>query len=151
MKSKQSQIEALTMRVKHDRDALLSTLNSLRERNELLVEQVERLEIDLRARARDSTRRTDATTTKILAAGPSRTSSTLRANYEYGCELREAPWSADAEKHKEAKEKRARPRRPRPARRPWIMARASSSSRTRRRTRRARPSRPPLYDGRSWS
>ena len=47
MKSKQSQIEALTMRVKHDRDALLSTLNSLRERNELLEEQVERLEIDL--------------------------------------------------------------------------------------------------------
>ena len=36
MKSKQSQIEALSMRVKHDRDALLSTLNSLRERNELL-------------------------------------------------------------------------------------------------------------------
>jgi hypothetical protein len=41
MKSKQSQIEALSMRVKHDRDALLSTLNSLRERNELLEEQVE--------------------------------------------------------------------------------------------------------------
>ena len=47
MRSKQSQIEALTMRVKHDRDALLSTLNSLRERNELLEEQVARLEIDL--------------------------------------------------------------------------------------------------------
>ena len=47
MRSKQSQIEALSMRVKHDRDALLSTLNSLRERNELLEEQVERLEIDL--------------------------------------------------------------------------------------------------------
>ena len=39
MRSKQSQIEALSMRVKHDRDALLSTLNSLRERNELLEEQ----------------------------------------------------------------------------------------------------------------
>ena len=47
MRSKQSQIEALSMRVKHDRDALLSTLNSLRERNELLEEQVELLEIDL--------------------------------------------------------------------------------------------------------
>ena len=47
MRSKQSQIEALSMRVKHDRDALLSTLNSLRERNELLEEEVERLEIDL--------------------------------------------------------------------------------------------------------
>ena len=42
MKSKQSQVEALSMRVKHDRDALLSTLNSLRERNELLEEQVAR-------------------------------------------------------------------------------------------------------------
>ena len=52
MRSKQSQIEALSMRVKHDRDALLSTLNSLRERNELLEEQVERLEIDLAGRAR---------------------------------------------------------------------------------------------------
>jgi len=32
-----------------------------------------------------------------------------RANYEYGCELREAPWSAEAEKHKAATEKARAP------------------------------------------
>ena len=64
------------MRVKHDRDALLSTLNSLRERNELLESRSSAWKSTWRGRARDSTSETGATTIKILAVGPSPTSNT---------------------------------------------------------------------------
>ena len=93
----------------YDRDALLSTLNSLRERNELFEEQVERLEIDLagtRARLNERDRRHYY---KDIGGGTIPYVAHARANYEYGCELREAPWSADAEKHKAATEKARAP------------------------------------------